>query len=89
MHRFANYVAGRGEAEFQRGCGADRSLRVVRRERDAIRLGQRCDPSGLGQSAAVRDVGLGDAARPPLEELAKRVNAISRSPVAIGVRTAR
>src|SRR5439155_247036 len=53
MNRFADDVGRRGEAQLQRGGGAHGALRVVRRECDAVSLGQRGDAPGFAQPAAV------------------------------------
>src|SRR6266853_4659641 len=46
------------EAELEGSRSADRPLRVVRRERDAVGFSERANLAGRGQSAAMRDVGL-------------------------------
>ena len=56
----------------------------------AVRLGQRRDPAGFAQPAAVRDVQLETLARALSKQVAERGEVRSaRSPVAIGVLTAR
>ena len=60
VHGLADDVAGLREAELQRGRGADGPLRIVRRERDAMRVREGGDAARGGESAAVRDVELAD-----------------------------
>src|SRR5687768_11990592 len=55
VHALADDVAGGREAQLQARRGADRALRVVRRERDAVRVAQRGDAARFAQPAAVRD----------------------------------
>ena len=62
VDRFADDVARLREAELQRGRGADRPLRIVRGEGDAMGLGQRGDAPRFAEAAAVRDVELADLA---------------------------
>ena len=72
MHRFADDVARLREPKFQRGRGADRSLWIVRGERDAIGVRQGRDATRFAEAAAVRDVELTDLAAAPSEQIAKR-----------------
>ncbi len=72
VHGFADDVARLREAELQRRRRADRTLRIVRCQRDAMRIGQRGDPSGFREAAAVRDVELADLAAACGEQIAKR-----------------
>src|SRR2546423_11705388 len=67
VHRFANDVAWRGEAELQRGGGAHRALWIVGREGHSVRLRHGGYTSHLGEAAAVGDVALQYAARPLLQ----------------------
>ena len=67
VDRLADGVARLRKAELERRGGAHRPLRVVRRERDAVRFGERRDPPRLAQSATVRDVELAHLARPRVE----------------------
>jgi hypothetical protein len=46
VDRLADHVARLREAELERGRRADGTLRVVGRERDAVRLGERGDAFG-------------------------------------------
>src|SRR5450631_3501556 len=50
------------EAKLKSGSRADGPLRVVRRERDTVRFGERADLARRCQSAAVRDIRLRDFA---------------------------
>ena len=81
----ADEIARLREPELQRGGGTDRSLRVVRCQRNPMRVGQGCDPSRGGQSTAVRDVELADFAPAFLKEVAECARSVIRSPVATGV----
>src|SRR6185503_16459147 len=68
----ADDVARLREAEFQRGRGAHRPLRIVWRQRDAVRVRQCGDPSRCGEPAAMREVELADFAGTRVKQLAKR-----------------
>ena len=56
----------------RRGRG-DRAVRVVRRDRDLVRLGHRGDLARLPESAAVREIGLDDVAGASRDQLAELV----------------
>ena len=89
VDRFADDVARLREAELQRRGRADRALRIVRRERDAMRLGQGGDAPRFGEAAAVRDVELADFARARVSNRSRNAaRFVTRSPVAMGVVTA-
>src|SRR5262249_54821776 len=72
MDRLANRVAGLAEADLQARRRTDWPLRVVRRKRDAMRLGQSSDTPGFGEAAAMRDVYLTNLTGAGVEEIAER-----------------
>src|SRR5437867_9724249 len=67
----ADEVARLREAEFQRGRRAHRSLRIVWRKRDAVRVRQCGDTPRRSETAAMREVELADFAGTRVEHLAK------------------
>src|SRR5207249_5757942 len=66
---FADDVARRREAEFQGRGGADRALRIVRGDGNAMRFGDGSNSPRFAQAATMGDVGLNDADGPVLQEI--------------------
>ena len=78
---FADRVIGLRKAELERCRSADRSLRIVGRQGDAIGLRQSCDLPRRGQATAMRDVGLRHitaVAREQIPELIQRRQTLAR-----------
>src|SRR5699024_4867450 len=60
MYTLADDITWFSKPQLQAGSSADWPLGVVRRQRHAVRLGQRCNALGFAKSAAVSDVRLND-----------------------------
>ena len=71
VYCFANDVGRLRETEFKRRGGAYRSLGVVRRNCNPMRFGQRRDPPGSTDAAAMGEIHLANLAAALLEQILK------------------
>src|SRR5450432_566859 len=69
LHLLEHQEIRNGRGEMHRGGGADRSARIVRRDRDVIHVRHRGDLPDLGKATGVHQVGLDDAATATFDKL--------------------